>query len=911
MSNATLWFSPADYRLASPGLSFVDTSGPRTVEIAVAGSAAGQWLVLPLTLPPGTAVAQLDLCYRVSDKRTAINQIRITGLKEPAAGVALFRDAGKHNSDVPVCETFDVRAMGKPLPGTLALTLELQLDFGGMDTVTLGGVRCEIVAEDCCGCSKAANEHVLSEYYRPPTPDAKTALNDGFTDILAHNGGFLCIPADAITAGFIPHNKTGSKELDVNRTDFDSVTVVDQRKGVERRYLPPAGVPNSELTTFAGQILERDLATDLGWQGSYAVESLCSRLQGGGSSVSMNLSQKTSSGGNRFYVPSHMGFFPGQKLKINLLDDLFTVDALGEDATGKFFDTKETAKVDIPQFAPVYNKHNVGVLAVSDTSNSDNQGVSITVNRRAYGAGDIFMMGAILEYQSNVYSGLGDEGAVGCAVNLLHDLESFRGKVESWTTTPGHGESELVYKTTAAASGTINSQKLGTSRPLINLKGDKWKFDGSANVIPPNVDSTGWLDMLPSPPHLNGCILIRSGPVADWTKYKGSFIALLGRPGTPDDLDHTDASEFYKKDELTPLGKVSDNVYRWWYITEVKDAGTVAGVSRAYFFVDRPNQRSSDVATSGPLLFREINVTESKAQVDTRTLRYIIAPGAWVSDVRNGVAGNVLGNEGAQPSDARKIVLAPGHPDLVADDPITNPPGADVLQPSGFRVRHVHQYPAFGPGASFVSENLGRVQVGNGLFIGGTVIPDPGETIPDAIKRVQKDQRPLYINGALIAAPTDTAIRVEAYTERAAVELFQLDCDQDIVWWSSDYSNRSSLHRDRTSGDFVFTSYMNRDFAAPNLTGPGGISLTKLSGISSTSTAARNVCGFQTVEATKSDASVQFPMEKPEPDRKYHVFIQCNWHTRSAVVTRLETGFSVTFSDTAPANAGFDWLLVR
>jgi hypothetical protein len=527
--------------------------------------------------------------------------------------------------------------------------------------------------------------------------------------------------------------------------------VVDQRKGVERRYLPPAGVPNSELTTFAGQILERDLATDLGWQGSYAVESLCSRLQGGGSSVSMNLSQKTSSGGNRFYVPSHMGFFPG-------------------------------------------------------TETQDQSARRSLHCRRARRRRD----GQVFRHEGNREGG----------------HPSIRARVQQAQRRRARGERYIEFR---------QSGRVDHGQPP-RLRRRRYLHDGRHPRI----------------------------------------------------SELTDASEFYKKDELTPLGKASDNVYRWWYITEVKDAGAVAGVSRAYFFVDRPNQRSSDVATSGPLLFREINVTESKAQVDTRTLRYIIAPGAWVSDVRNGVAGNVLGNEGAQPSDARKIVLAPGHPDLVADDPITNPPGADVLQPSGFRVRHVHQYPAFGPGASFVSENLGRVQVGNGLFIGGTVIRDPGETMPDAIKRVQKDQRPLYINGALIAAPTDTAIRVEAYTERAAVELFQLDCDQDIVWWSSDYSNRSSLHRDRTSGDFVFTSYKSGAFAAPNLTGPGGISLTRLSGISSTSTAALNVCGFQTVVATKLDASVQFPKE-PEPDRRYHVFIQCNWHTQSAVVMRSET----------------------
>lgn len=100
-------------------------------------------------------------------------------------------------------------------------------------------------------------------------------------------------------------------------------------------------------------------------------------------------------------------------------------------------------------------------------------------------------------------------------------------------------------------------------------------------------------------------------------------------------------------------------------------------------FTDRPMQRGHEIVKAGPLLFRDTNITESKANVDPRTLRYVIAPGACVNDVRDGVAGNVLGNEGAQPGDPRRVLLAPGKPELAKDDPITNPPGADVWQPSG------------------------------------------------------------------------------------------------------------------------------------------------------------------------------------------------------------------------------------
>jgi len=160
------------------------------------------------------------------------------------------------------------------------------------------------------------NKHVLSEYY-PVPPDAKKPLQEGAQKILKEKGGFLCIPADAATARFVPRNREGHQvvpdPLDPRITIFESVTVTDARRGVERTYLPPVGAENSELTAFAGRIKERDLAVDLGWQGTYSVESLCSRLEGGGSSYSMRLFQKTNAGEHRFYVPTLMGIFPGQR----------------------------------------------------------------------------------------------------------------------------------------------------------------------------------------------------------------------------------------------------------------------------------------------------------------------------------------------------------------------------------------------------------------------------------------------------------------------------------------------------------------------------------------------------------------------------------------------------------------------
>lgn len=771
----------------------------------------------------------------------------------------------------------------------------------------------DIAADGCCSaCGHAANEHVLAEYYPPPPPaDPAAAFKSGVSKLLDGHGGFLCIPADPTTAGFVARNREGHREVpdprDPRSTVFESVTVTDARRGVERTYLPPLGTDNSELTAVAGRIKERDLRLTLGWQGVFALESLCSRLTGGASSYFMLLGQATAAGGRRFHVPTLQGLFPGQRLKIDLLEDpLFTVLHLGQDAAGPYFDTREPAPRAIPAGAPVYNKNSVGVLTLSDTSNCDNQGTTLDLHRRAYGAGDTFLFAGILEYQSNVYSALGDEGAVGAAVNLQHDLGCFHGEVESWTPAAGR-EGELVYKTTAAH----DAQKLGTSRPLVNLNDGKWKLDGVANVLGRQADPTGWLPGLPKPRYGEGCVLLRpKTPPADWQKYVGWFLALVGRPDGSDSIETTDASEYYRKGEPTPLGAAPEDVYRWWYVTEVQEVS--AGL--AFAFVDRVFQRDREVAKSGPLLFRADNYTTAKAEVDPRRLKYILAPGAFVADVRDGVAGNVLGNEGVQPTDARRIVLAPGDPQLAPGDPITNALGPDVFHPTGFRARQIHHFPASSAGASFLSENLGRVQVGCGLHIAGLLDRNAGEAAEHALARLQKDGKPQYGCGLWFTSTAESALRIEGYSRSAALELVQWDGDQRILWKNPETGQTSDLRADRPTGDFVLSTTHGDGTAI--LTGGGGLALTELRGLSATATAAHNLRGTQALKKDDTKASVTFVQAdgatpNPEPDAHYRVFLQCTWPTASAVVRRTADGFDVEVSEKAPDGASFDWLLVR
>ena len=167
-----------------------------------------------------------------------------------------------------------------------------------------------------------------------------------------------------------------------------------------------------------------------------AVHSLCSRLYGGASSFFNAPVAEDRQWEKRFYVPTLMGLFPGQRLKIDLIDPpIFTVEHLGLDAQGPSSETVELAPRDIEAGALVTATSTTCVLSLSDTSNCDNQGTTINLHRRAYGAGDLpVQCGARLSEQHLL--GGRRRGAIGCSINLQHDLGP-SGVVESWTPAPG------------------------------------------------------------------------------------------------------------------------------------------------------------------------------------------------------------------------------------------------------------------------------------------------------------------------------------------------------------------------------------------------------------------------------------------------------------------------------------------
>lgn len=301
------------------------------------------------------------------------------------------------------------------------------------------------------------------------------------------------------------------------------------------------------------------------------------------------------------------------------------------------------------------------------------------------------------------------------------------------------------------------------------------------------------------------------------------------------------------------------------------------------------------------MLLNQGNDTTSEKNV--HELDYIIAPGSWASDVRQGVCGNTAnGNWGvATAGDTRKIILSPFPQtgtefDFQPDDPIIQPLGASPWLPTGFRVRHHQGFPSRGlSGASFESCNWGKVMVGAGLSLLG-----PGGKLED-VMRGQKDGNPSYGAGIMIHASTGSALHVRGPVKDSAVCLEQRDDNVKSIHWLNRVGT-SRLSARPANSDFVFEGG-NLDFS--------GRTSIQQKGISQTSTAAQNLRGINVpVPAGSSELKITF--QTPEADANYAIMMTCSWITLNAVKEKTETGFVGIFGTAAPDQGGkVDWLLIR
>ena len=463
----TIWISPTDiiggpstvisYPFASHPTAQVTTTGPGTRRILIA-----------LRLPENVHIDEAILWYRVGNPQSFISRMQLLEIGAPGSATAIHDDSTPLQSTAPVRYTSPAGGV-IPTPGA-AVTMALEMTFlPNVHRILVGGVGVKYTAIDVC-----ENRHLLSEFGPYATvADAHTTLQHALAALIADGGGVLCIPRDA-PQGFHARN------LEQSGQDAPAVTVVDYRNGVGSVFVPPMGAPASEGEGRGCRTVERDLARNLGWQDVVSTEYIQSRFLGGASSYlqqltqavqvpnegSLNLDQK-------LHVPSHRGLFIGQTLlATGGTSEVVIVKDLGIDSGGCYF------VADLLHSHPaggwVYNKNVVNGLTVEDTSNCDNQSPSLNVERRTYGTGDTFGISVRLGYQGDILSGGGDEGGLGIASQIEHDVNGFVGQVESWNPLLR----ELVYAPLVGAP-----HKLGTSRPLVNLNPAKWITAGKVMVV--------------------------------------------------------------------------------------------------------------------------------------------------------------------------------------------------------------------------------------------------------------------------------------------------------------------------------------------------------------------------------------------------------------------------------------------
>ncbi len=716
----------------------------------------------------------------------------------------------------------------------------------------------------------AMNRHLLSEFGPYKTiKEAKETLAAATKALIEKGGGVIVIPPDA-PQGFFPRNPVQEAY------NKPTVTIIDMRGGVERKYVPPLGASASSLSGGCS-IIERDVYGNLPWQGCYATQDIVTRILGGSSSYMATTSRPVAKGKDvRVHVMTSRGLFAGQNLRItgekmgySGKGEWVVVKSLGIDGGSPYFVADLTE--DHPEGAIVYNKNVVNGMTVQDVAHSDNQSMSMMVSKDIYGVGDTFVYSASLNYQGNVMSGAGDEGGVCYAADIVQNPAVFSGKVESWDA----ATQTLIFK-----SGAANPEKLGTSRPIINMNQKKWISSGKVMVIGPGHPYLRTKDV---PMHV---------PLVVGNKDVGWDESIIGRFIAIDD-----PTEYYEADETFSSGYAGapgQRSYRWFLIRglEKRDDGL------SNLFVEDTRWWTTD--RGGIMLLRQDNDTTSEK--NTHELKYIIAPGAWTSDVRQGVCGNTAnGNWGvATAGDARKIVLAPfpqmgSKFDFEPDDPITQPLGPVPWLPTGFRVRHHQGFPSRGlSGASFESCNWGKVMVGAGLSLAG-----PGGKLEDVLKG-QKDGNPSYGDGILVHAATGNAFHVRGPVKDSAICLEQWDDNVKSIYWISK-GGTSRFWARPANRDFVFEGG-NLDFS--NHTS------VQQRGISQTATPAKNLRGINVpVAADSKELKISF--EVPEADGKYAVMASCSWITLHAVKDKAEKGFTVLFETPAPQGATIDWLIVR
>ncbi|MHB9023032.1 MAG: hypothetical protein ACYC7E_02495 [Armatimonadota bacterium] len=699
----------------------------------------------------------------------------------------------------------------------------------------------------------AGTVRTLTEFGPIATPaQAEATLKKAAEALIAQGGGILIIPINA-PASWMPENitqgtwRTPPPPAPANKGwgNTPGITIIDYR----------GGTPRVLVQQMDGLTVQRDFrmpeGESCGHWGYFPMLNLQNHLFRGTTSYRDYLVEDVKAGTDRrFYVKTLRGIFPGIFVNAGDYGDVqrLYVKSIGYDTTKDTGYFVADTDADIPAGSLIHNKSHSPVLQMDTYAHTENQTFDTFIHRHHYSQGDTYLYTGYFNYMGDIHSTAGDENGVIYAAFSLSETNVFRGQVDTFTS----DTHKLKYK------GAQNAHTLATGRPIINLNPQKCITAGKAYIVNPGGALLGW----------GGSIRSKDAP---WTAD------VVGR--------------YFAIDEPDEYVPGSNKVRRWWLITRFSEKDGIKMISVQHHWWGAKDIGSISRLYNG----RNFSNNDDNPKL----LSYIIAPGANVYDVAEGVKSGWAYSGGAL---ARTVKVTPGPHngtpvDFAANDPIEQAIGPDPFKPIHFRSWLFDSVPGIFPSPVFDVANHGQVARYAVMNVAGgssryNDYLEPARSLPQLPWGTIWDIQSASEQGLVFGGDVENAVLLFKQPGNTT--------NNDRMQWMRWNTPRASMGV-TYQGNLAING-------VPLDTAKQGISEVK--SLSATGEKSANLRGVN-VPVPMGVTTLDIPFATPEPSAEYAVVIQPSWMTTHAIVTQTPAGLTIQFGVPAPKNARINWLLIR
>ncbi len=712
--------------------------------------------------------------------------------------------------------------------------------------------------------------YILAQFGPIDTPqNAADTFKKAEAAILAAGGGVLVIP---ITAASQWRPATAQQ----NQLRFPdppapasktwrpgpAYTIIDLR---EPQILPPSSTGFSikrQLKIPQGQSLPH-------WSFDSVLKLRQSLLRGGSSHQSIALSSAPQGKNVKLFLSTAQGVFPGQTLYTSqaFTGAYATVRSLGYDTDTRSWYINCDTTGPIPKDANLVSvTHTAGVMGET-WSHNENQTFDMMVWRHNYSQGTNELVNSRFKYMGDNQPYAPDGGSVIFNATARSEIRPFSGHVEAY-----NRESQ-----TLTFSDAVNTDTLGSGRPIINLNPAKCITSGSIFIMNPG------------------------GALLNWG---GSVRFTPDAPITTDNI-----GDYIAIDDPSEHIPGADGVRRWYLISAVDEKSRNLSVIR-HWWGAKPNAGISR-------LYKASNYTNDVEK--PVLLKYIIAPGANVYDASEGAT-----SQGGSGPDAYKhaLRLAPGPTntptpsaatrpaefpsrEFAPGDPITQAVGPDPFSPISLRSWIFEEVPSAFPSPVMDIRNYSKIARYAALRAGNSDIASNGQNFKGP------------------AVPFNSFIEVHSVIQNGI--LFKGDVPgggfifgglsgqgrNSLFTWKSYHLKELLTGKPResnitmatsASGQLLLNSSADFNGQSINITGPIG-----KSGAPSTPDSFRQTA----IPIPKGQTTFEVPTQSPVPAQS-QILITPSWMTSHVIKSRgKNAGFTIEFDRPAPENATLSWMIIN